>query len=104
MAQIKFENMGLALKGKGLAIGKSDVLHNLDRISVVVFANDMSRREMNKILNVLDEKHKILYCNRSKRELGEMLGRSEVGVFGIKKKFENLLISKEEKSESSGKY
>ncbi len=104
MARIKFESIGLALRAKGLAIGKSDVLHNLDRIGVIVFARDMSKREMNKILNVLSDRHKILHCNKTKRELGKMLGRFEVGVFGVKKKFENLLISKEEKSESSEKY
>ncbi len=104
MAQIKLENIGLAIKGGGISVGRSCVLHNLDKISVIVFANDMSRREMNKILNVLEGKHKILYCNKSKAELGKIFGRAEVGVFGIKRKFENLLISKEEKSESSEKH
>ncbi len=102
MAEVKFENLGLALKGGGILVGRSALLHNLDSVSVVVFANDMSKREMNKILNVLEEKHKILYCSKSKSELGRLLGRKEVAVFGIKRRFEKLLIPiKEEKSESS---
>ncbi len=104
MAEIRFKNIGLAVKGGGIVTGRSALLHNLDRVSVVVFAKDMSKAEMEKILNVLDEKHKILHCNSTKRELGSIFGREEVAVFGIKRKFENLLIAtKEEKSESSGK-
>lgn len=103
MASINFDNIGLAIKGNGVAIGRSAVLHNLERISIIVFANNMSKGEMSKILNVLKEKHKILYCNKSKEELGRLFGRDKVAVFGVKKKFENLLILKEEKSESSEK-
>ena len=102
MAQIKFENLGLAIRGGGIVVGRSALLHNLKSVSVVVFASDMSEREMNKILNVLEEKHKILHCNKTKRELGRLFARDEVAVFGIKKRFEKLLIpTKEEKSESS---
>lgn len=102
MAQIKFENIGLAIRGGGVLIGRSALLHNLDVVSVVVFAKDMSKKEKNKILNVLDEKHKILHCSKSKKELGRILGREEVAVFGIKKRFEKLLLpTKEEESESS---
>lgn len=103
MAKIKFENIGIALKGKGIYVGRSDVLHNLDNISVVVFAEDMSRREVSKILNVLTKRHKILHCSKSKVYLGKIFGRKEVGVFGIKKNFEGLLIPKEEKGEPSKK-
>ena len=104
MAKIKFENIGLALKGKGIAIGRKDVLCNVEKIKAVVFAKDMSKSERRKILNVLDKRIKILYCKKSKKELGHIFNRNEIGVFGIKNKFENLLILKEEKSESSKKY
>ncbi len=97
--KIKWRNFGLLKRANGMYKGRKDVLRHIQKIGLVILASDMSYGERQKLLNIFEKEHKILYMGKDKEFLNKIIGGKNFVVIGISKKFVELIMEKEEKSD-----
>ncbi len=72
----------LAYKAGKLSVGRMQVIKSIKKSKLIIMAHDFSSKyEIIKIAQKIGKK--VIIVNRSKRELGEILNREEVGVISI---------------------
>ncbi len=87
MTMNKIDSMiGFAVKSGNISLGykitKEDIKNN--RVYLVIVAKDISIKLIEKIENFIGDKNINIIQYKTKEELGELLGKNLVGVFGIK--------------------
>ncbi len=87
MKMNKIDNMiGFAVRSGNISLGykitKEDIKNN--RVYLVIVAKDVSTKIKEKVENFIGDKDVYYIQYKTKEELGKLLGKNLVGVFGIK--------------------